>query len=805
MKFLDRLKQTSSYVSDRIFRIPTETKGWEELKAGITTVSSGGSGNLTPTVRTEQTIKKYRSWVYPCVNLITRKVTSVDYYLYKEQSKKSKEQYERIFGHPAIKLLEHPNGFLSGRQLKETIQLHLDLCGFSCVKIVRNGAGQPKELHPMLPHELVDIELGTHTDNIIKAFHFAPLQSRHNREVIPYRDILYFHYPNPANIYLPISPIQALAHVTDLDLYLQVYEKDFFHNGARPDFLIVPEKHLSPAQAERVSEGWAAKHRGPGKQFRPAVLSDNVKIQQVTMSASDFQFMGLSSWIQDHILAAYNVPKEMLGLQGEGGKAASINVETVFVNNCISRRLELFEDVINHQLLPQYRNTDGLIFEHASALPKDDEWQLAKDQGELNSGLITINEVRRREGKAPFVDENGKPAVLCEVPWMGGRPIPGILKKADEIWNNATMPPPPAMPGQDPMAQLGMGGESNLPQLQGVHGIEGGRPENDQVPLQTQVSEILQNSRPSLSALLSASRGKRGGLAALISNHADAGSLGRLLSADRRDPGLTKLFTKAIRDHLLEWHSDNPNDKIFLDATEDMITKSIEMEEDFEKECEKFYKARGEEIAYVIKGLYGTVITKGSDIDINEDDLRQHYMEQASPYIIKATNLGFNTGYRLVQKAGGNVGEPDVFEKASLEKAGIFLNYSSDLKVKSTKKALIGIIKEGLEKGLGSDEVAEMIQKRFEDIGASRANLIARTEISGAVNAGIDASYEDINNKAGKIIVKSSNVHASLDERLCPECRAKDGQIVKDYITGKEYLKLPLHPNCRCGQIPKLA
>jgi len=110
MKFLDRLKQTSSYVSDRIFRIPTETKGWEELKAGITTVSSGGSGNLTPTVRTEQTIKKYRSWVYPCVNLITRKVTSVDYYLYKEQSKKSKERYERIFGIPPLSYWNIPMG-----------------------------------------------------------------------------------------------------------------------------------------------------------------------------------------------------------------------------------------------------------------------------------------------------------------------------------------------------------------------------------------------------------------------------------------------------------------------------------------------------------------------------------------------------------------------------------------------------------------------------------------------------------------------------------------------------------------------
>jgi HK97 family phage portal protein len=775
-------------VKNKLFGAPIE-KGWEELRAGITVVGGSEIGSLAPTIQTHQALKKYRSWVYPCVNLIARKVTTVPYYLYKQQHKHSMEDFERVLEHPIIKLLKHPNDFLSGRQLREIIQMHLDLVGFAFVKIVRNAAGQPRQLFPYYPQELIWIELGTTNDNVIKAFHFAPIQNRHKVERIPYQDMLYFHYPHPENPYMPLTPIQAISHITDVDLYLQEYTKGFFINGARPDFVIIPEKQIGKIAADRVAEGWQAKFGGPGKRFKPAVLSENVKIQQLAMNARDFEFLGMSNWVQEHILAAYGVPKAMFGLLGDSNRAASLNAETVFINNCIMRRLHLFEDVINHQLLTQYRNLDGYEFEHANALPRDDEWETTKDQTQLSIGRISLNEIRRRDGEKPWKSP------LANIPWVNGAPLPGCDEEADALWSKqqaASMMP--AMPEQEsavpPEAE-------NVPAAQGAHGAEGGRPTG--TSLSALVQETMRNSRPSLSMLLNAARGKRGGLAALVQAHPETGSLRDLLVTERGDTGLQKLLTRGIRDYLLEEQVDEDEVGMF-ESTENMITKMIPIEEEFEDRSEKFYIQKGIEIAEIVKKSFSDITTKGPDFDFDETQLKQSYMNETQPFIVKAVEIGYQTGFELVGKQA-----PDPFETASLAAAGKLLNRSADLKVKSTKTLLTSIIQEGLQEGWDADEVAERITTKFVDIGGQRAMLIARTELAAAAAVGQDAAYEKINSDAGKIVVKETTLWPSLDERLCKECRGLEGDTVKDYITGKEYLELPIHPNCRCSLKPRMA
>ena len=207
--------------------------GWEELRSRtLSLVSNANPGTLNPTVNAIQALNKYRSWVYPCVNLIQRKASIVPYYLYQEVGQPNDEEFDRILNHPCIKLLKSPNKFMTGRFLRQITQMHLDLCGCAFWLIVRDGLGKPAELHILNPHELVTIEVGNTTDRLINKFVFAPQNQQALRKEYTYEDFVYFHYPHPMNPVLPFTPIQALAHVTDLDIYMQVYEKDFFQNNA---------------------------------------------------------------------------------------------------------------------------------------------------------------------------------------------------------------------------------------------------------------------------------------------------------------------------------------------------------------------------------------------------------------------------------------------------------------------------------------------------------------------------------------------------------------------------------------------
>lgn len=775
------------------------TKSWDELRStALSAVSNANPGILNPTINPIQALQKYRSWIYPCVNLIQRKASIVDYYLYEEVGRPNDEQFNRVDDHPCLKLLRKPNRFMSGRFLKQVTMMFLDLCGCAFWLKVRNAFGQPVELHPLNPHELVNIELGDNTNEVIKKFVFSPAYQRQLRKEYSVEDIVYFHYPNPMNPIVPFTPLQALAHVTDLDLYLQVYEKSFFQNNARPDFVIVSETPLNKIQAERLAEGWNNKHRGPGKEHRPAILSRNVKIEQLGMSARDFEFMALSDWTKNNILAAYQVPEAMLGLYESFNKASSIAAESTFVKNCLEPRLFLFEDVVNLQLLPEFRDTEHLEFRHESALPKDDEWEVAKNQTYLTVGLTTINEIRLKEGKSIF------DSPLCYVPWVNGQPIRGVDKEADRLWDEQMMAASGMAMAGGMAPQLGVEGGSNMPSMQGGFGQMGGRPPGSD--LTSFIKQTLANSSASLSTLLNAARGSRGGLSRLIQSDPEMYSFGALLDRSRQDQAFTKFITRGIYEYIEKDLS--PEDLVVFKEYERMIVPLEEVFDDYTTVSEGFIIEKAMFFSDVVKKNIDDMVTKGPGDSIRIEDIREGYVRSAFPHITKAIKLGSDFALSLVRKAKKKDYEITP-EQVAQNSAGVFLARSADLRADSIRKSLVSIIRHGIKEGLGVDEVSDIIQEKFGKLGARRAATIARTELSAASDVGADHSFEMVNKKAGEPVVKQAKFWTSLDERVCddprPEknCQDHHGRIMKDYVTGETFIKsATLHPNCRCVRIP---
>jgi HK97 family phage portal protein len=785
-------------------------KSWDELRSSsLSSLSNTTPGILNPTVTSIQAIQKYRSWVYPCVNLIQRKAAAVDYYLYEEIGKPNDDEFNKITEHPAIKLLRNPNRFMTGRFLKQVTTMFLDLCGCAFWLKVRNAFGQPVELHPLNPYELVKIELGDNTNEVVKSFVFAPQYQQALRKEYPASDIVYFHYPNPMNPMIPFTPLQALAHVTDLDLLLQVYEKDFFQNNARPDFVIVSESPLNKIQAERLAEGWSTKHRGPGKQHRPAILSRNVRIEQLGMSAKDFEFMALSDWTKNNILAAYQVPEAMLGLYESFNKASSIAAETTFVKNCLEPRLFLFEDVINLQLLHEFSGTDTYEFRHESALPKDDEWEVTKNQTELTMGLTTVNAIRKKDGKQPF------DSPLLDVPWINGQPVRGVSKEADQLWDEQMM----AASGMSMMggagaqsgmaggmaSQMGMMGGSNMPSMQGGFGAMGGRPPGSD--LTSFVKQTLASSNASLSTLLNAARGSRGGLSRLVQSSPEMYSFGALLDKNRGDQAFTKFLMKGIYEYIEK--DLDPKELVIFKEYEEMIAPLLEVMDDYSIASEGFIIEKAMFFSDIVKKNIDDIITKGPDEAIRVEDVREGYVRTAFPFAMKALKLGSNFALSLVRKSAGtdyNVTPEEVAQQS----AGVFLSESAELRANSVRKSLTSIIRHGIKQGLGVEEVSDLIQEKFGKFGARRAAEIARTELAGASDVGADYSFEMVNKKANKPVVKRAVFWTSLDERVCDDprpgknCHDHHGKVMKDYTTGEVFIKSAvLHPNCRCVRVPE--
>jgi hypothetical protein len=326
----------------------------------------------------------------------------------------------------------------------------------------------------------------------------------------------------------------------------------------------------------------------------------------------------------------------------------------------------------------------------------------------------------------------------------------------------------------------------------------GGRPEGKL--LSSMLHESLRSSRPSLSMLLNAARGKRGGLRALVEAHPEIGSFRALLDNDRYRIGLSKLLTRGIYDYI-ETQLDE-NDKFVFKIYEDAIGKVDLLEEEYAKVSQDFYTTKGIQLAEIVEKSFSDYVTKEPLYDLEEEDLKRDYKDSVEDFIQKGVEIGYQMGFSLVRKAKEDTREPDAFEPAAVEAAGKLLDKSADLKVKSTKKALTRIIKDGIENGWDSEIVAEHIRAEFKDIGANRAELIARTELSAAISEGLLVSYAQMNDEAGKLVVTKTILYVNADERLCKECEDIRGETVKDFNADEQFIELPVHPRCRCIPSP---
>ena len=105
------------------------------------------------------------------------------------------------------------------------------------------------------------------------------------------------------------------------------------------------------------------------------------------------------------------------------------------------------------------------------------------------------------------------------------------------------------------------------------------------------------------------------------------------------------------------------------------------------------------------------------------------------------------------------------------------------------RAAASAVVEQGLIQGWGPGRVTQILRR---EVGAtkSKAETIARTEISSALNDAADQRYKDNGIEYFQLFVTPS-------DSLCPYCAARNGKV---YKVGA--MRIPLHPRCRCLKLP---
>lgn len=203
-----------------------------------------------------------------------------------------------------------------------------------------------------------------------------------------------------------VSPISACGLAAVQGLAIQNNSLKFFNNGSQPGGVLIAPGTVSEANAKALKEYWEQNFTGDNA-GKVAVLSDGLKYEPLTVSASDAQVINQLKWTDETVARAFKVPPYMIGV----GQAPSYaNVEAInlqYYTQCLQPQMEAIEALLDKGLgLLGAAQELSVAFDLDDLLKMDTATQY-KTYGEgVARGILAINEARAKLGYGP-VDGGG--------------------------------------------------------------------------------------------------------------------------------------------------------------------------------------------------------------------------------------------------------------------------------------------------------------------------------------------------------------------------------------------------------------
>jgi HK97 family phage portal protein len=349
--------------------------------------------------------------VYACINARTKALSSLPIKLYSKRVGADGRRKEITSG-PARDILDSINPFWTFQRWLDMTEQSLCVWGESFTFYGTRG-GRPSELWWARADQ---VKVHPHPTEYIS--HFT-LDTGNGKPIrFEREETLWLRFPNVANQWEGLSPLAAARLAADTSSAAMKSNFNIFRNGLTGAGMVSPKEgqNLTDEQAKAVAADLTRRFRGVDNAHKVAVLRFGVDIKQLSLTPKDAEFLGMMNWSLEDIARAYAVPIDKIG-----GKRTYQNVddsEKVFWNDCILPEARFIAREITEQLLPLFGGDLVAEFDdsdidvlHEAETAKWERWQ-----GQLTTGVRTVNEYRAAEGLKP-------------VPW------------GDDWWAQATLTP----------------------------------------------------------------------------------------------------------------------------------------------------------------------------------------------------------------------------------------------------------------------------------------------------------------------------------------------------------------------------
>ena len=238
-------------------------------------------------------------------------------------------------------------------------------------------------LHPDVITVEVDDQTGLRTYKI-------------RNEPVPSGRILHVTGMTQPGFPLGISVISAAKRAISLGIAAEEYGARFFGSGAHLSGVIETEADMDPDKARELAEGFSASHAGMANAHKVGVLTGGAKWEPISVAPEDAQFLGTRAAQNLDLAMLFGVPPHMLGqVDRTTSWGRGIEEQTLgFLKYTLKDWGDRIEDAFS-AMTPA-----GWVarFDYDELLRPDSTNRWATYQVARNTGAMTVNEIRSREG-----------------------------------------------------------------------------------------------------------------------------------------------------------------------------------------------------------------------------------------------------------------------------------------------------------------------------------------------------------------------------------------------------------------------
>lgn len=394
-----------------------------------------------PDVSQEALVKKYWGWAYMCAQVSAQRFASTPLKLYASRSKGQSvvknfatrkvdkaqsawlrkrvgkslpqvagaEDFEELEEHPLLDLLQNVNDQENSYEMKLLTSTMLDLTGDGYWYIERDKMGVPDKMFVLRSQW---VKIVPDKDKFIGEYIYGVNTFGGEAIHIKPENVIHFKYPNPTDPWYGMGPVQAAAYAIESAELREKFILATMGNMARPDIIVkYLEGELDPKERGLLEREWNAMFRGPKNAGKVKVTDFRYEIDKVGWTPQELRFNEGEEWIMKKICGAFPVPIGLVDTAqiSRAPRAGMEGADLFMAQFNTLPRCTLIEEKLNEQLCPMY-DGERLFLAFDNPVPKDKREQLNEDSTKLNTCVITVNEVRQRDGEEP-------------VPW-GDTPIP---------------------------------------------------------------------------------------------------------------------------------------------------------------------------------------------------------------------------------------------------------------------------------------------------------------------------------------------------------------------------------------------